>query len=587
MKRVGTESLFILCLVALVLPAQRVLVAGDAGPDLLAARAGAAAALEALSLTVAELKDVALPETAWPETARILIASGARNRVAGLLGAAKKRQLRVVDVTNHGLGDASEFPAAEEGADAAWWLCQPFAHHDVLVLQGPDKRDHEVAKAFVTRAKAIDPLKRVLGPDAIPAGAGLARRLTKAAEDGITAVFVAAGPKDARLVTMAAHAARPQLVALSGTHAFAPEEEAPALPEGMLILRPAPPTHHAVKALPSLQAWTKKTGRAASIGLAAFDAVVEALAPTGLILPETGSALRFGARLSARGSDTRRMLLMPWWQESGELKPMYAFEPARPQPMMEHYDPPRGFGSFARWSTLRFVPREKTQLAHFHFGEGERRTIERDLEILKLSTGGRLPVLDHLVREKLMARLMSVTGVLYGHEIDGTLKPGVSFALTMASRLPAKMPTKRVWPSLVAGDDPEAGGRAFGSHCEIYSSFIRRTIFEQRELLERAVDAADLSTLTGILEGPGPYVTGTRRDVLYRLVEGFAGSMGLTAAHEIGHLAGLGHDEDDPVGIMNVKEGGGISHNDGHFTPTNEAALEKTLGRVPNVTPKK
>lgn len=587
MRRAGTESLLILGLLALVLPAQSVLMAGDAGPDSAAARAGVVAALAALSLSSSDMKEVALPETGWPESARVLIVSGAKSRVEGFLSAAKKRQVVSVDVTCNGLGDASEVPAVEEATDAAWWLCQPFAHHDVLVLQGPDKRDHEVAKSFVARAKAIDPLKRVEGPDAIPSGAGLVRRLAKAAEAGITAVFVAAGPKEARLVTSAAHAGRPQLVVLAGTHAFAAEETPSPLPEGMLILRPAPPTHHALKALPGLLDWSRRKGRDAGIGLAAFDAVVAALAPAELIPPETGSAVRFGTRLRARGSDTRRMLLMPWWQESGELKPMYALDPARPQPLMEHYDPPRGFGSFARWSTLRFVPKEKTQLAHFHFGEGERRTIERDLEILKLSTGGRLPVLDHLVREKLMARLMSVTGVLYGHEIDGTPKPGVSFALSMASRLPVKMPTKRVWPSQVAGDDPEAGGRAFGSHCEIYSSFIRRTIFEKRELLERAVDAADLGTLTGILEEPGPYVTGTRRDVLYRLVEGFAGSMGLTAAHEIGHLAGLGHDEDDPVGIMNVKEGGGISHNDGHFTPTNEAALEKTLGRVPNATPKK
>jgi hypothetical protein len=587
MNRAGSSLLLLLLLACGSLCAQSVLLVTEPDADGAAAEAGARAALEALKLPANDFMTVKTLEGTWPSSVRVVLVSGSRERTEAVLSAGKKRAVPVVDLGSHGLGDASEFPAADEGADGAWWLCQPFAHHDVLVLQGNDKRDRDVAQAFVTKARAIDPLKRIEGPESIPSGGALARRVEKAVQAGITAVFVAAGPRSAKNVCAVAHSSRPQLVALCGTHAFAPDDPEHQLVEGSLILRPAPPTHHALKALPALAGWTKRAGRGSAIGLAAFDAVVEQLAPAGLVLPETASAQRFGTRLATRGSDGRRLLLMPWWQESAEFKPMYAFDENRPQPVMENYDPQRGFGSFSRWSTLRFVPKEKTQLAHFHYGKGERRTIEMDLEKLKLSTQGRLPVIDHLVREKLMARVLSVTGEKYGLEMDGTPKPGVSFAISLASRLPAKLPTKRVWPSEVAGDDPEAGGRAYGSYCEIYSTFIRRTIFEQRELLERPVDAADLCTLTGILEEPGPYVTGTRRDVLYRLVEGFAGSMGLTAAHEIGHLAGLGHDEDDPCGIMNVKEGGGISHHDGHFTPNNEAALEKTLGRVPNATPRK
>ena len=40
------------------------------------------------------------------------------------------------------------------------------------------------------------------------------------------------------------------------------------------------------------------------------------------------------------------------------------------------------------------------------------------------------------------------------------------------------------------------------------------------------------------------------------LVDGYAGACALTGAHELGHLAGLGHDETDARSIMNVAEGG-------------------------------
>ena len=69
-----------------------------------------------------------------------------------------------------------------------------------------------------------------------------------------------------------------------------------------------------------------------------------------------------------------------------------------------------------------------------------------------------------------------------------------------------------------------------------------------------------------------------RSNLVRALINGYAGSMALTAAHELGHVAGLDHDTDDPHGIMNVAEGGGIDYRDGHFTAGNLKALEKRLG---------
>ncbi|MSR74625.1 MAG: hypothetical protein EXS14_04025 [Planctomycetes bacterium] len=551
---------------------------------------GARAALTALGLDPAlaafGTADALAKPTVIPEL-RLVVAAAPRARVQALAQAAAKRGVPLCDAGRAGLGGSLDPDPAEEGADAAWWLCAPFAHHDVLVLQGSDPSDKAEAAAFATRAKALDSLKRVEGPLAMESAAALKKRLRRAAEDGITAVFCAASAPDVLAVAEAARECTPALVVLASSRALAVTEKALVFPEGLVVMDFAPPTLAVAKELPDAAKLALQSGVSALRALAAFDAVVSVYGAGVVKSQESGGALRPGVWLRSRGSDARRLLHAPVWLESGTWKALYPFDATRPAPVQAGYDPVRGFGSLSRWSTLRFTPRAGTTAAVFHYGAADNRTIDDDLLRLKLSTGGRLPLLDHLVREKLMARLLSVTAEKYLHESDGAPVPGRSFAISVCSRKPAKMPTKRIWPCSVAGDDPGAGGRAFGSHCEIYSSFIRRTIFEQRELLERPVDALDLAMLTGIHEETGPYVTGTRRDVLYRLIEGFSGSMGLTAAHEIGHLAGLGHDEDDPCGIMNVKEGGGISHNDGHFTPTNEATLDKTLGRVPNASPKR
>ena len=581
----------VLCLLSAALTAQQVLLVATPGSDEeRAITAGARAALSALGLDASVAAsagiDALASAQAHPE-ARLVICAAPRARVQALAAAAAKRGIVVCDVGRNGLGGALDPSPAEEGADAAWWLCGPFAHHDVLVLQGSERADKEEAAAFVARAKSLHALKRVEGPVGVESAAALKKRLQRAAEDGITAVFCAAAPHEVQAVAATAQEITPRLVVLASSRALSVVEKPAAFSEGLVVMDFAPPTLAIAKELPALAALARQPGLDALRQLAAFDALVSVFGAGVVKSVESGGALRPGVSLRSRGSDPRRLLYAPVWLEAGAWKPMFPFDDTRPAPVQEGYDPARGFGALSRWSTLQFVPRAGTTAAVFHFGDKDKRTIEDDLLRLKLSTGGRLPLVDHLVREKLMARVLSVTAEKFLHETDGAQVPGRSFAISVCARKPAKMPTKRIWPCAVAGDDPAAGGRAYGSYCEIYSSFIRRTIFEQRDLLERPVDALDLGTLTGIREESGPYVTGTRRDVLYRLIEGFAGSMGLTAAHEIGHLAGLGHDEDDPCGLMNVKEGAGISHHDGHFTPTNEAALEKTLGRVPNATPKR
>ena len=73
-----------------------------------------------------------------------------------------------------------------------------------------------------------------------------------------------------------------------------------------------------------------------------------------------------------------------------------------------------------------------------------------------------------------------------------------------------------------------------------------------------------------------------REEIIYGMINGYAGGLGLTTAHEVGHLASLGHVDDDPVGIMNVKEGAGLHYLKAHFAESSMTILKRTLGIVAN-----
>jgi hypothetical protein len=72
-----------------------------------------------------------------------------------------------------------------------------------------------------------------------------------------------------------------------------------------------------------------------------------------------------------------------------------------------------------------------------------------------------------------------------------------------------------------------------------------------------------------------------RHDAIRSLLNGFAGAMSLTTAHECGHLGGLGHDTVTPRSIMNVADAKGLDPESGEWIPDHIAQLERTIGREP------
>jgi ABC-type branched-subunit amino acid transport system substrate-binding protein len=236
---------------------------------------------------------------------------------------------------------------------------------------------------------------------------------------------------------------------------------------------------------------------------------------------------------------------------------------------------------WGKWRSRQFVPEEGAQWVICEWAsDAGFASSGDDLQQLGLSTGGADPVLDHLVREEIMARVMAIASTKFGRNDDGSGVAGKSLRIAFGMHVDPKVREKkkqRVWPALFGGDHSGAGGEAFGTYCRVYTSFIRRTIF-QPHALKPALTAADRPYLDGTYRFGTDFAQDKRSELIRALINGYAGSMALTLAHEVGHLAGLDHVTDDPVEIMNVNEGGGIDYRDAHFGAASLASMRERYG---------
>ena len=257
-----------------------------------------------------------------------------------------------------------------------------------------------------------------------------------------------------------------------------------------------------------------------------------------------------------------------------------------PEPMDPALVPIDGFGPLIRMRTpAAYAAQPGTKVVWLTFGDDQvapKRSIDKDLARLHLGTRGYEGDLDALLRDELMARAMGKLNRLFLKNEDGTGIPGVSFAISFTTQKPEHLKTSEYWTARIAGDDAEAGGRAWPgeSRCEIYSTFLMRTIFE-KNALDPPMSQEDKKFLDGTYVAAPYPLQHLRADRIRCLVDGFAGSFGLTGAHELGHVAGLDHDVADPRSIMNVTEGVGLRETQAFFIPMHAAVLERVLGRWP------
>jgi len=216
-----------------------------------------------------------------------------------------------------------------------------------------------------------------------------------------------------------------------------------------------------------------------------------------------------------------------------------------------------------------------------HWGKPEERTIERDLKVLGLDPGDYESGFRAQIVDDLMGRTIWRLNRLFLRNGDGTPIPGVSFNVTFGTEEhPAGLKNGHRFEMVLRGDYPDAGGIAHGTTCEVFTTYIQRTMYVSRAL-KPEISAADHAYVDGTYKWGTALEQNLRGESIRALADGYTQAFGLTGAHESGHMFGLAHDTTTPRSIMNVAEAVGLDFEWAEWAPEHVIALEKRLGRSP------
>jgi ABC-type branched-subunit amino acid transport system substrate-binding protein len=216
-----------------------------------------------------------------------------------------------------------------------------------------------------------------------------------------------------------------------------------------------------------------------------------------------------------------------------------------------------------------------------HWGRPEERTIEKDLKAIGLDPGAYDAGLRDEVVDDLMGRTISRLNRLFLRNADGTAVPGVSFNVTFGTEeKPAGLKGGHRFEMVLRGDSQIAGGVAHGTSCEVFTTYIERTIYAAHAL-KPELSRDDAVYVNGTYRWGDVLARNLRGDAIRALHDGFTQAFALTGAHECGHMFGLDHDTTSPRSIMNVVEAADLDFDWAEWVPAHLKALETRLGRVP------
>lgn len=466
----------------------------------------------------------------------------------------------------------------QEGIHAADLVVAPLAARRVAVVQEPTARGSRLAAAFL---RNLSPWVRSAGVQVWPADAGAADVADLKAREAAW-VYAAVSGRYARSLVEALAAGdwHPRLVFADGLHGAPVLASHAASLEGSVLLDGPDAELSGRLGEQAVEALDREGAPVTATALRAYEAarrllearriadsdklkkVLEALAP------EDEVVTTFGPLAFAPHGAIGRWPITMWTVEGGLVRA------ARPDRVpTEGCGPPLGFGRPPRPAVG-----ERGRVGVLTYGEGDKRTIEQDLALLGLSTGGVEPEIDAFLLEEILARAARIAHQLFRREADGTPIPGWSWGMAITIGDPGEeIPTSKIWLARVAGDHPDAGGQAFGTWVAVYSTFLRRTMYQKFALVP-PVSAADRPLLDGSARWGDDLTANRRADEIRCLVDGFASAVGLTLAHEYGHCCGCDHDTEHPTSIMNVLAGAGAGWEDAVWIPRHQQRLTQTLG---------
>ncbi|MCA9314770.1 MAG: hypothetical protein H6806_06965 [Planctomycetes bacterium] len=466
----------------------------------------------------------------------------------------------------------------QEGIHAADLVVAPLAARRVAIVQEPTARGARLAAAFL---RNLSPWVKSAGMQVWPANAGAADVADLKAREA-TWVYAAVSGRYARslIEALAAGDWHPRLLFADGLHGDPALTRHADTLEGSVLLDGPDAELAGRLGERAVEALDRDGASVTATALRAYEAarrllearrvadsdklkkVLEALAP------EEEVVTTFGPSAFAPHGAIARWPLTMWNVEGGLVRA------ARPDRVpTEGCGPPLGFGRPPRPAVG-----ERGRVGVLTYGEGDKRTIEQDLGLLGLSTGGAEPEIDAFILEEILARAARIAHQLFRREADGTPIPGWSWGMAITIGDPGEeIPTSKIWLARVAGDHPDAGGQAFGTWVAVYSTFLRRTMYQKFALVP-PVSAADRPLLDGSARWGDDLTANRRADEIRCLVDGFASAVGLTLAHEYGHCCGCDHDTEHPTSIMNVLAGAGAGWEDAVWIPRHQQRLTQTLG---------
>lgn len=243
--------------------------------------------------------------------------------------------------------------------------------------------------------------------------------------------------------------------------------------------------------------------------------------------------------------------------------------------------PDVGGGNLLRYrDTSSYAIDSETRMILLTWGSAEEATIDDDLKALGLSSRGYEADMDAWVKDEILARAMAYLHRVFDRNADGTAIAGVSYDITFGTEVPAGVKPHHIWTVTIAGDDPEAWGRAFPpNRAYAYASKLANLIYK-KYALEPALRHEDKKYFIYKYRWNESLQKNLRHDSIRALVDGYASAVAMTTAHEVGHLGGCGHDRESPRSIMNVVDGGGISPLWAEWIPSHVKKLEASIERV-------
>lgn len=242
--------------------------------------------------------------------------------------------------------------------------------------------------------------------------------------------------------------------------------------------------------------------------------------------------------------------------------------------------PISGIPQVGFFSASRFRWEPGSVYVWMHWGKPEERTIEKDLAALGLDPGAYEAGFRDKIVDDLMGRTISRLHRLFFRNADGSAIPGVSFNISFGTeKEPKGLKSGSRFEMVLRGDDPVAGGRAHGTSCEVFTTFIRRTLYADKAL-KPAIRADDHRFVNGAYKWATSLEENLRGDLIRSLQDGFTQGFALTGAHEAGHMFGCGHDTVTPRSIMNVAEAVGLDFEWAEWVPEHLKILTNRLERV-------